>query len=441
MAASFTSNPSETWMPAGQPLIYTLQTSLTITDTFAFIVQVFENGTEIGKYYLKPNSNDRAHFDLNRVIQARTRVDEKVYGASTLLFDYSALPYTRSNGNMNKYEVKIGEYTGTEALAQATKYIYVMDGYEQVTSGLHPSFADYYGTASTKKFWLTDREPVNNVITIEAADDDEGFMAFINKDTVSDVTRLSFLLVPPTGSPTTVTKDLNTTNGAQLPSASSPTNGFLVYAGIMPAQVLTPIFSATSWKQITITPQNASGTQEGNVLSIIRDCTDYKDQAVQVAFANSRGGWDYLKFEGRPGRSITTEEKTYRKALGNYDATTYTFQIMYGGVPDKWRHIEFFDKVAEYTNKLWKEFTENGVVYAPISQKPFYLTLKDMNAQKLFNYVIQSLETSRNVLILKEVLRFLQTKKTKVALYTYDAILFDFVFLKCQPPASGGKGE
>jgi len=313
-------------MPAGQPLIYTLQTSATIDDTFAFIVQVFENGTEIGKYYLKPNSNNRAHFDLNRVIQGRTRVDEKVYGAFTLLFDYSALPYTRSNGNMNKYEVKIGEYTGTEALAQATKYIYVMDGYEQVSSGLHPSFSDYYGTASTKKFWLTDREPVNNVITIEAADDDEGFFAFINNNTVSDVTRLAFQLIPPTGAPTTLTKDLNTTNGAQLPSATSPVNGFLVYAGIMPAQVLTPIFSATSWKQITITPQNGSGTQEGNVLSIIRDCTDYKDQAVQVTFANSRGGWDYLKFEGRPGRSITTEEKTYRKALGNYDATTYTFQ-------------------------------------------------------------------------------------------------------------------
>ena len=326
MAASFTSNPSETWMPAGQPLIYTLQTSLTITDAFAFIVQVFENGTEIGKYYLKPNSNNRAHFDLNRVIQGRTRVDEKVYGASTLLFDYSTLPYTRSNGNMNKYEVKIGEYTGTEALAQATKYIYVMDGYEQVSSGLHPSFSDYYGTASTKKFWLTDREPVNNVITIEAADDDEGFFAFINNNTVSDVTRLAFQLIPPTGSPTNLTKDLNTTNGAQLPSATSPVNGFLVYAGIMPAQVLTPIFSATSWSQLIITPQNGTGQQEGNTLKIVRDCTDYKDQAVQVAFANSRGGWDYLKFEGRPGRSITTEEKTYRKALGNYDATTYTFQ-------------------------------------------------------------------------------------------------------------------
>jgi hypothetical protein len=113
-------------------------------------------------------------------------------------------------------------------------------------------------------------------------------------------------------------------------------------------------------------------------------------------------------------------EDEYRQSKTN------TFQIMYGGVPDKWRHIEFFDKVAEYTNKLWKEFTENRVVYAPISQKPFYSTLKDMNPQKLFNYVIQSLETSRNVLILKQVLGHLRTRKTKVVLYTYDAILFDF---------------
>jgi len=39
---------------------------------------------------------------------------------------------------------------------------------------------------------------------------------------------------------------------------------------------------------------------------------------------------------------------------------------------------------------------------------------------------MQSLETSRNILILKEVLSYLQDKKTKVALYTYDSILFDF---------------
>jgi len=40
--------------------------------------------------------------------------------------------------------------------------------------------------------------------------------------------------------------------------------------------------------------------------------------------------------------------------------------------------------------------------------------------------MMQSLETSNNILILKEVLRYLQDKKTKVVLYTYDALLFDF---------------
>jgi hypothetical protein len=49
-----------------------------------------------------------------------------------------------------------------------------------------------------------------------------------------------------------------------------------------------------------------------------------------------------------------------------------------------------------------------------------------MHPQKLMNYVMQSLETSRNILILKEVLKYLRDKKSKIVLYTYDAILFDF---------------
>lgn len=49
-----------------------------------------------------------------------------------------------------------------------------------------------------------------------------------------------------------------------------------------------------------------------------------------------------------------------------------------------------------------------------------------MHATKLMNYMMQSLETSNNILILKDVLRYLRDKKTFITLYTYDAILFDF---------------
>ena len=110
-----------------------------------------------------------------------------------------------------------------------------------------------------------------------------------------------------------------------------------------------------------------------------------------------------------------------------YDkAKQINFHAIYGKIPEKWAHLEVFTKIKAFIDKLWKEFEENGSVVAPISEKSFNKKLMDMNPQKLMNYIMQSLETSRNILILKEALRFLKDKKTKLVLYTYDALLFDF---------------
>ena len=49
-----------------------------------------------------------------------------------------------------------------------------------------------------------------------------------------------------------------------------------------------------------------------------------------------------------------------------------------------------------------------------------------MNPQKLFNYTLQNLETSTNVLVLWDILCILKGCKTKLVLYTYDSFLFDF---------------
>ena len=48
-----------------------------------------------------------------------------------------------------------------------------------------------------------------------------------------------------------------------------------------------------------------------------------------------------------------------------------------------------------------------------------------MNPQKLFNYILQNLETSTNVLILWDILCILRGYKTKLVLYTYDSFLLD----------------
>ena len=52
--------------------------------------------------------------------------------------------------------------------------------------------------------------------------------------------------------------------------------------------------------------------------------------------------------------------------------------------------------------------------------------LDNMNPQKLFNYVLQVLETANNVRILIDVIKLLKGKNTQVVLYTYDAFLLDW---------------
>lgn len=107
-------------------------------------------------------------------------------------------------------------------------------------------------------------------------------------------------------------------------------------------------------------------------------------------------------------------------------AKQINFHAIYGKIPEKYAYLDVFEKIDGFIKGLWTEYETNGRVLAPISNKPFTKALKDMHPQKLMNYIMQSLETSRNILILKDVLRYLKDKKTKLVLYTYDALLFDF---------------
>lgn len=114
-------------------------------------------------------------------------------------------------------------------------------------------------------------------------------------------------------------------------------------------------------------------------------------------------------------------EIEYGKAKG------LNFQIIYGAIPEEYRGLEFTDKVQNYIDRLWKQWKKQGWIENPISHKRFNKNLKDMTAHKLMNYMVQSLETARNVLILRKVLHYLYKteSKTKVVLITYDSFLLD----------------
>jgi len=104
-----------------------------------------------------------------------------------------------------------------------------------------------------------------------------------------------------------------------------------------------------------------------------------------------------------------------------------TFKQLYGGVFKKYEHLEYFQKIKEYIHNMWLDFYQGEDIVCPISnyvyQKDYY---KEMNPQKLFNYLLQNLETSMNVRILWDIFSILRGKKTKLILYTYDSFLFDY---------------
>lgn len=108
-------------------------------------------------------------------------------------------------------------------------------------------------------------------------------------------------------------------------------------------------------------------------------------------------------------------------------AKELTFKQLYGGVFEEYKSLPFFQKIQTYVQEQWKLFNEQGFINAPISDYKFEKDkLENMNPQKLFNYILQNLETSTNIGILLKIHKILAGKHTKIVLYTYDSFLLDW---------------
>ena len=100
-----------------------------------------------------------------------------------------------------------------------------------------------------------------------------------------------------------------------------------------------------------------------------------------------------------------------------------TFRQLYNGVEDQYKEIPFFKEVAEFVGEMYKEYQETGQIYLPNGRN---FRQSGFNAQKLFNYYIQCLETVNNVEKLTKLKELFKDKKSKVVLVVYDSILIDY---------------
>ena len=101
-----------------------------------------------------------------------------------------------------------------------------------------------------------------------------------------------------------------------------------------------------------------------------------------------------------------------------------TFQLLYGGIDTEFRQIPYFDKVADYIDNLWIETQDKGYLQTPHRQIPLSW-IEQPNAQKVFNYLLQAVETEMNVDKMRKILECIEGSGIEFSLYTYDSFLFD----------------
>ena len=110
------------------------------------------------------------------------------------------------------------------------------------------------------------------------------------------------------------------------------------------------------------------------------------------------------------------------------EAKRLSFQYLYGYIPEDVIQINpYFSKVHDYIEGLWNIYKNDDFVESDIYKRRIYKeNLLDMNANKLFNYTIQLMETENNMKVLSALIPEIRGYKSKLILYSYDSFLLDF---------------
>ena len=316
------------------------------------------------------------HFNLQEAIDLSL-----VYS----MVRYDRLEYSRENNTLNHFYNKFQDFSNINQLIPISKLYQscekVYDQVKHVIDFKIPNGFDFYNKTATNVFFLLEQSGIG--VHYEA------YKKMFNPrnplfNTVDNTVLTSYNLYNVTSRPTNA---FNSVNFAAIPKSVEHRKCFVP--------------KGDYFVELDF---------DGYHLRLLSDQIDYpltKESAHEQLAKHYFG----------------TEEITDEMYL---EAKQINFQAVYGKIPEEHKDIEIFQKIQEYIDTMWNFYNDNGVIYNPISDKPFTKELKEMHPAKLMNYMMQSLETARNILILKDVLRYLQNKKTKLVLYTYDALLFDF---------------
>ena len=201
-------------------------------------------------------------------------------------------------------------------------------------------------------------------------------------------------------------------------------------------KLTNPQFSLNRSKIYTQYNLLTTTSRPSNTFNSINFAALNKDNSERMCYRPENDKFIELDFQGYHPRLIGEmigfdfpKDKNTYDVLGELlgvsqqEAKELTFKQLYGGVWKEYQNKPFFKDVLKYTDSIWDTYQYEKRL---VTENKIFMPDAEMTRSKLFNYIVQSKETSTNVDLLKLVFDKLEGKKTKLVLYTYDAFLFDY---------------
>jgi hypothetical protein len=187
-------------------------------------------------------------------------------------------------------------------------------------------------------------------------------------------------------------------------------------------------------------PYTVTGRPSNRHLNVNWSALNKSDGSRESVTSRFEGGtligFDYESYHIRIiGRLVGyefPEGQTAHEHLAGYygvdaeAAKAITFTYLYGGITDDVKSVPFFQKVGEWLDKMWAGFVISGHLITPLYKRWIHFArIETPTKQKVFNYLLQALETEINYRKIGELNDLMRGWKSRPILYTYDAFLID----------------
>lgn len=353
MAAEFFASPTKqsgqtvTTYVVGQPLIFSIQDDGgSPPDRFWVTVEtnnLIGGGTlvEIAKLYLTPNPSGKAYFDLSPIAEAY--IEQGTTQAGEIITPaypgdpIHAVPRLdcAEQPTAVRFVIRVGSYnSGTESSVEDTETFYSLSGTEQPTSGLFPSYLEYTGGGDYG--FLTD-VPFDEVspglwrqrIRLNKNEEQTRTLFFgqnMGYGTTGQV--LQWSCIDEDGNLAVLQENLTSAIG--INTRENVLFLGLGYYTLRPdlavALIGAPSFNPFAIERVEISLYDTLGTtQVGGYLELTwDDDTGCQNGFVQLAYSNTRGGYDYLRFDSRIPKRVSVEGKQYRRSILDYGGSTFS---------------------------------------------------------------------------------------------------------------------